>query len=97
LVYGWIACFFVGLPLVKLHRHWRGDWPGLGHSDLRQDRPNVAVLMNVDRVMLLIAFDVQAEIEGDTPKIMHPEPLLHPILNLPNQALISNDKEIVDV
>ena len=53
--------------------------------------------MDVDRVMLPIAFDVHAELEGDTPEIMHPEPLLHLILDLPNQALISNDKEIIDV
>ena len=97
LVYGRIAGFFVGLPLVKLHRHWRGNWSGPVHSELRQDRPNVAVLMDVDRVMLPIAFDVHAEIEGDTPEIMHPEPLLHLVLDLPNQALIRNDKEIIDV
>jgi hypothetical protein len=35
--------------------------------------------------------------EGDTPDIMHPEPLLHLILDLPNQTLVSNDKEIIDV
>ena len=96
LVYGQITGFFVGLPLVKLHRHWCGDWSGLIHSELRRDRPNVAVLMDVDRVMLPIAFDVHAEIEGDTPEIMHPEPLLHLVLDLPNQALVSNDKEIID-
>jgi hypothetical protein len=32
------------------------------HSELRQDRPNVPVLMAVDRVMLTIAFDVHADI-----------------------------------
>jgi hypothetical protein len=53
--------------------------------------------MDVDRAMLPIAFDVHAEIEGDTPEIMHPEPLLHLILDLPNQALVSYDKEIIDV
>jgi len=53
--------------------------------------------MDVDRVMLPIAFDFHAEIEGDTPEIMHPEPLLHLIVDLPNQALVSNDKEIIDV
>jgi len=97
LVYGRITGFFVGLPLVKLHRHWRGSWSGLIHSELRQDRPNIAVLMDLDLVMLPIALDVHAEIEGDTPEIMHPEPLLHPILDLPNQALVSNDKEMIDV
>jgi hypothetical protein len=35
--------------------------------------------------------------EGDTPDIMHPEPLPHLILDLPNQALVSNDKVIIDV
>jgi len=53
--------------------------------------------MDVDRVLLLIAFDVHAEMEGDTPEIMHPEPLLHLILDLPNQTLVSNDEEIIDV
>jgi len=92
-----MAGFFVGLPLVKLHCHRRGNWPGLVHSELRQDRPNVAVLMDVDCVMLPIAFDVHAEIEGDTPEIMHPEPPLHLALDLPNQALVSNDEEIIDI
>jgi len=53
--------------------------------------------MDVDPVMLPIAFDVHAKIEGDTPEIMHPEPLLHLVLDQPNQALVSNDKEIIDV
>jgi len=85
-----------GLPLVKLHCHWSGNRPAHVHFELRQDRPNVAVLKDVDRVMLPIAFDVHAGIEGDPPEIMHSEPLLHLILDLPNQALISNDKEIID-
>jgi hypothetical protein len=97
LVYSRIAVFFVGLSLVKLHCHRRDNWPGLVHSELRQDRLNVAVLMDVDRVMLPIAFDVHAEIEGNTPKMMHPDPLLHPILDLPNQALVSNCKEFIDI
>jgi len=92
LIYGRIAGFFVGLPLVKLHGHWRGNWSGLIHSELRQDRPNIAVLMDVDRVMLPIAFDSQAEMERDTPKIMHAEPLLHLILDQPNEALVTNDE-----
>jgi hypothetical protein len=29
--------------------------------------------------------------------IMHPDPLLHLILDLPNQRLLSNGKEIMDV
>jgi hypothetical protein len=53
--------------------------------------------MDVDRVMLLIVFDVPAEIEGDIPELMHPESLLHLALDLRNQALISNDKEIIDL
>ena len=52
--------------------------------------------MDVDRVMLTIGFNVHTEIEGDTPEIMHPEPLLHLILDLPYQALVSNDMELVD-
>jgi len=96
-VYGRIAGFFVGLSLVKLHRHWRGNWCGLIHSELRQDHSNVAMLMDVDREMLPIAFNVHAAIEEDAPEIMHPEPLLHLVLDLPNQALVSNDEEIIDV
>jgi len=96
-VYGRIAGFFVGVPLVKLHCHWHGNWPGLIHYELRQALPNVAVLKDDYRVMLPIAFDVHAEMEGDTPEIMHPEPLLHQIFDLPNQALVNNDKEIIDV
>jgi hypothetical protein len=42
-------------------------------------------------------FDVHAEIEGDTPELIHPEPVLHLVHDLPNQVLISNDKEIIDV
>jgi hypothetical protein len=53
--------------------------------------------MDVDGVMLQIACDDHAEIAGDTPEIMHPEPLLHQILNLPNQDFVRNDKEIIDV
>jgi hypothetical protein len=50
LVYGQIAGFFGGLPLVKLYRHWSGKWSKLVHSEHLQDRPNVAVLMDDDRV-----------------------------------------------
>jgi len=96
LVYGQIAGFFVRLALVKLHRYWHGNWCGLIHSQHRQDRPNVAVLKNVDRVQLPIALDVHLEIEGGTSEIMHPEPPLHLILDVPNQALVSNDKEIIN-
>jgi hypothetical protein len=53
--------------------------------------------MDVDRVILPIAFDFQAEIERDTPEIMHPEPQLHLIIALPNQVLITNDKQTIDV
>jgi hypothetical protein len=53
--------------------------------------------MDIDRLKLPIGFDVHAEIQGDTPEIMHPEPLLHLSLELPNQALVSNDQEIIDV
>jgi len=53
--------------------------------------------MDVDRVMLPIAFDVDAEIEGDTPEIMHPEPLLYLVLDLSNEVLVSNDKEVINI
>jgi hypothetical protein len=97
LVSGRIAGFLIWLPLLNLHSPRRGSWSGLMHSEHRQDRPNVAVLMHVDLVMLPIAFDVHAEIDGDSPKIMHPEPLLQLVLNLPNPALVSTDEEMIDV
>jgi len=97
LVYGQIARFFVGLSVVKLDRNWHGNWTGLVNSELRQDHLNIAVLMDVNRVMLPMVFDVHAEIEGDIPQIMHPEPLLHLILDLPNQVLVSKNKEIIDI
>jgi len=97
LVYCRITGCFVWLPLVKLHCN--GVATGLDSSILNftQNRPNLALLMDVDHVMLPITFDVHADIEGDTPEIMHPEPLLHLILDLPIQAHGSNDKEIIHV
>jgi hypothetical protein len=53
--------------------------------------------MEVDRVMLPTAFNVHANIQADTPKILHPEPLLHLTRDLPNHALVSKDKKIIDV
>jgi len=97
LVYGQIAGFLVGLSLVKLHCYCSGNCPGLIHSELHQDHPDVALLMDVNHVKLPIEFDIHAEIEGITPMIMHPEPLLHMILYLPNEALVGNDEEIIDV
>ena len=95
-VYGRITGYFVELPLLKIYRHWHGNWSGLIHSELSQDCPNIAVLMDVNCVLLPIAFHVHAEIKGDTPKIMHPEPLLHVILDWPNEALARNNEEIID-
>jgi len=83
LVYHRIAGFFVGLPHLKLHSHWHGNWSGLIHSARRQDRPNVAVLTDVDLVLLAIVFDVHAKIERNNREIMHPEPLRHLVLNRP--------------
>jgi len=97
LVYGRIAGFFVGFPLGQLHYRWRGNWSGLMHSESSQDRPNGAVLMDVNHVMPPIAFDIHAMIEGETSEIMHPEPLLHLIFHLPNHVLVSNDNEMIDV
>jgi hypothetical protein len=97
LVNGRFAGFFIRLPLMKLHYYWRGNWSGLVHSELRRNGPNEALLMDVDSVMLLIGFDVHAEIEGDTSEIIHPEPLLYLVLDLPHHALVSNDKAIIDV
>jgi hypothetical protein len=53
--------------------------------------------MDVESAMLPIAFNVNAEIEGDTPEIMHPGPLLHLVLDLPNQAFVTDDEKIIDV
>jgi len=55
------------------------------------------MLMDVNHMMLPKAVDVHGEIDDYTPEIMYPELLLHLILDLPNQALISNDEEIIDV
>jgi len=97
LVYGWIAGFLVGLPLVKLYFHWRGNWCALIHSELPKNCPNIPVLMDVVRVLPPIAFDVHAVKEGDIPQIMYPKPLHHPTLHLPKQALISNDKDNINL
>jgi len=97
LVYGRMTGFFVGLPLLELHCHWHGNWSGLNHSKHCQDCAIKALLMNVDCVMLPIAFHVQAEIEADTTEIIHLEPLFYQILDLPNGARVSNDEEIIDV
>jgi len=97
LVYGQIAGFFFWVPLGKLDFHWRGNWFGLIHSESHQDHANVAVLMGVDRVMPQIVMDVHAEIEDDAPEIMPVEPHLHLTLDLRNQALVRNHKEIIDI
>jgi len=97
LVNGQIAGFLIGLPPVKLHCHWHGNWSGLIHSELRQDLRNITVLMDIDCVMHPISFHVHAEIQGDTPETTHPEPLLHLVLDVPNQALVSDDDEIINI
>ena len=81
--------FYLGLPLLKLHRHRHGNWSVLVHSELRQVRPNIAVLMDVDRVMVPNTFDDHTETEGGTAGILHPEPLLNLILDLPNMPLLA--------
>jgi hypothetical protein len=55
------------------------------------------MLMDVNRVMLPIGFHVHAKIDGDTAEIMHPEPLIHLVLDLPNQACNRNDEKIIDL
>jgi hypothetical protein len=52
--------------------------------------------MDVNRVMLPIAFDVNAEIAGDATDNIPPEPLPYLVLYLPNQALVSNDDKMID-
>jgi hypothetical protein len=47
--------------------------------------------------MLPLAFNVHGEMAGDTPKIMHPEPLPHLLIDLPTPALVSNDEETIDI
>jgi hypothetical protein len=83
LVYGQIADFFVGLSLVKLHFHSCRTWYGLIHSEHHQDCLNVAVLTDVDPVMLRIGTNIAPKIEGTTTEIMHPEPLVYLILICP--------------
>jgi len=97
LINGWNAGFFVRYPLVKLHRNWRGNWSGLVHSELRQDHLSVAVLLDVDSMMLPIRFDIHAGINEETPQIMLPEPRLQLVLHLAYQAVVSNDMENIDV
>jgi hypothetical protein len=55
------------------------------------------MLLAIDSVMLSIACDDHVEIAGDTPDIMHPEPLLQLFLDRPNQTLVINDKEIINL
>jgi hypothetical protein len=97
LVSGWIAGFFVGLPPANIPSHWRDNSPRLIHSELRQDRRNVAVLTDVNRGMLPIALNILAEIEGDTPELIHLEHHFDLILDLHNQALVRNDEETIDI
>jgi hypothetical protein len=97
LIYGQIVGSFAGLPLVEPHCHWRGNCAGLLHSEVRPHHENVAVLRDVDLVSHPIALNLYAKIEGDTPKMMYPEHLLHLILVLPYQALVRNDWEIIDI
>jgi hypothetical protein len=90
LVYGRIAGFFMGLSRVKFHQRWRRKRSGLVDSELPEECANVAVLMDVDRVMLPIVINVYAEIACHTPYIMSLEPSLHMIRDLDIQALVSN-------
>lgn len=53
--------------------------------------------MDIDHVMFPIVFDVQAEIDADTPKIMHLESLVHLIPDHRNEVLVRNDEQIIDV
>jgi hypothetical protein len=94
---GRITGFFVRLPLMKRHRHWRGNSTGVIHSEPRQDRPNVAVLLDVDHVMLSIEFAVYAEIDGDTPEIIHLESLPHLVRDLLKEAVVNNDEKLIEI
>jgi len=53
--------------------------------------------MDVDCVMLPSEFNINAKTEGITHEIMIPEHLLHLILHLPNEADLSNAKEIINI
>jgi hypothetical protein len=53
--------------------------------------------MDVDGVMLPVEFNIHTEIKGDTSVIIPPEPLDHRVLDLPHQALVRNDEEIMDI
>jgi hypothetical protein len=87
-VSGRIAGVFVRLPHVKRLCHWRGNWSGLIHSELHQDRLNVAVPMDADCVVHLIPFDIRAATDRHTPEIIHPEPVLYLISDLPNKPYL---------
>jgi len=52
--------------------------------------------MAVDHLLLLIEFHVHAEIEGNTPEIMHPEHILHRIIYVCREVIDSVDEEIID-
>lgn len=82
---------------MKFHRHSGGNRLGLLYDNHCQDYPNVAVLIDVNHVMRLISFEGYAETERGTPDIIHQEPILHWIHDLPNQGCISNDGEIIGI
>lgn len=62
LVYSRMSAFFGGLPLVIIHCNWRHNWPGFVECEHRNDQPHIAILNNVNCVMLLIAYNVDPEI-----------------------------------
>jgi hypothetical protein len=95
-VYGGITGSFIGLPLVKCHHDLCGNWSRLIRSEFRQYCPNVSVLMDVNWVMLPNAFDLHAKFEDDILEIMYLETHHHLMVDLRNQALISDDEEIFD-
>jgi hypothetical protein len=75
--------FLIRLPLLTVHHCWCGNWLELIHSELRQASPNVAVLIDVDLIMLLIELNVPDEIDENSPKTMYPELLLGLFLDQP--------------
>jgi hypothetical protein len=97
LVCGRITGLFIGFPLVTLHCYWRAHWPGLMHSELRHIRPKIPVQMDINCEMRQISFDVHVEIAGGTPEIIHLEPIHHRVFDLCNQAIDTNDQEIIQV
>jgi len=97
LVNGRITGLFLGHPLMNLHHQSHGNWSRVIMATLYHHRPKVALLIDTDHIILLIAFDYHTEIEEDPPEIAHVESLFQLILYLVNQTMISSDDEVIEI